>query len=184
MKFVDNQSATPLPIYTGAMFPSDQPPSNSAIATPRKNARRAIALLTVVCLLAVLITWTAIRLTDERDYLRYATPREESLVHATGQITLVSNHIPYLEIRLDDGRDVLATFLVFPQQGGHGIYVTNTGAFDARKLPSLARCGHAEFEFYPMHGTMISYWIYGLRCNGTELLSYQDTMSYLTRRKP
>lgn len=166
------------------MFPSDQLPSNSAVGTTRKNARRAIAVLTVACLLSTLITWSAIKLTDERDYLRYVTPNEESLVHATGQITRVSNHIPYLEIQLDDGRDVLATFLVFPQQGGHGVYVTDTGAFDARKLPSLARCGHAEFEFYPMHGTMISYWIYGLRCNGIDLLSYQDTMSYLTSRKP
>jgi hypothetical protein len=140
--------------------------------------------MTVLCLLSMLITWSAIRLADERDYLRYTTPKEESLVHVTGQITRVSNHIPYLEIKLDDGRDVLATFLVFPQQGGHSIYVRDTGAFDAEKLPLLARCGHAEFEFYPMHGTMISYWVYGLRCNGTELLGYQDTMSYLKLRKP
>lgn len=35
-----------------------------------------------------------------------------------------------------------------------------------------------------MHGSMISYWIYALKCEGTEELSYKDTMSYLSLRKP
>lgn len=121
---------------------------------------------------------------DHRDYVRYATPKEGELVRETGQIAIVSNHIPYLEVRLDDGQDLLATFLVFPQHGGHDIYVRDTGAFDREKLASLADCGHAEFEFYPIHGSMISYWIYALRCNGIEMLSYKDTMAYLALRKP
>ncbi|MGF6241808.1 hypothetical protein P3T42_003562 [Paraburkholderia sp. GAS38] len=166
------------------MLPIDNSSHYASVEKPRKRSRLIIGVMVVASLCVALGTWYAQKLQDEHDYARYTAPNEGDLVRATGQITRVSNHIPYLEVRLDDGRDLLATFLIFPQRGGHNIYVKDTGAFNQAKLSSLTSCRRAEFEFYPMHGSMISYWIYGLKCDGTEVLSYQDTMSYLALRKP
>lgn len=166
------------------MLPINNSSRYTSVGKPRKRSRLIIGVIVVASLCVALGTWYAQKLQDKHDYARYAAPNEGDLVHATGRIIRVSNHIPYLEVRLDDGRDLLVTFLVFPQRGGHDIYLKNTGAFNQAKLSSLTRCGRAEFEFYPMHGSMISYWIYGLKCDGTEVLSYQDTMSYLSLRKP
>jgi hypothetical protein len=166
------------------MLPFEKTSLHACVAKLSKSPSFVVSAIVTAGLCGGFGAFYVQKLQDYRDYARYATPREGELVHETGQIAIVSNHIPYLEVHLDDGRDLLATFLVFPQHGGHNIYVRDTGAFDREKLALLADCGHAEFEFYPIHGSMISYWIYGLRCNGTEMLSYKDTMTYLALRKP
>ena len=158
--------------------------SNSLTTVALKKVWLGIGAMIAALLLSVFGILYIDKLGDKHDYARYTAPREADLVHARGRITRISNHVPYLEIQLDDGRDLLATFLIFPDRGGHDIYVQNTGAFNRAQLASLVNCGRAEFEFYPMHGTMISYWIYGLKCDGAEVLSYKDTLRYLALRKP
>ncbi|WP_186153263.1 hypothetical protein [Burkholderia gladioli] len=174
----------PLHAYFDAMPSSDQMSSNPDVVFALKKVKLGISVMIAASLLVGFGVLYVQKLGDKHDYARYTAPNEADLVHTQGRITRISNHIPYLEIQLDDGRDLLATFLVFPQRGGHDIYVRNTGAFNQAKLSALASCGRAEFEFYPMHGSMISYWIYGLKCDGTDVLSYRDTMSYLALRKP
>jgi hypothetical protein len=166
------------------MLAIDQASSANGVTRPHKRASFCLGVLVAIFLLPMFGFWYAQKLQDKRDYARYVAPKEGDLVHALGQITIVSSHIPYLEVRLDNGRDLLATFLVFPEHGGHNLYVKDTGAFDQKKMSALTTCAHAEFEFYPIRGSLISYWIYGLRCNGIDVLSYKDTMSYLALRKP
>jgi hypothetical protein len=166
------------------MLPMDMTSRYASVAELCKISRVLFSAIVIAGLCGGLGALSAQKLQDHRDYARYARPTERELIRETGQITMVSNHIPYLEVRLDDGRDWLATFLVFPQHGGHDIYVRDTRAFDREKLASLADCKHAEFKFYPVRGSIIKYWIYALRCSGIKMLSYQDTMTYLALRKP
>jgi hypothetical protein len=166
------------------MLPIDKTSRYASVAKLRNRPCFIIVALVIASLCAAFFAWYAPKLKDEQDYARYAAPKENDLIRATGKITRVSDHIPYLEIRLDNDRDLLATFLVFPQRGSHNIYVRDMGAFDPRKLASLANCEHAEFEFYPIQNSLISYWIYALRCDGVEMLGYSDTMRYLALRKP
>jgi membrane protein YdbS with pleckstrin-like domain len=87
--------------------------SNSLTTVALKKVWLSIGAMIAALLLSVFGILYIDKLGDKHDYARYTAPREADLVHARGRITRISNHVPYLEIQLDDGRDLLATFLIF-----------------------------------------------------------------------
>jgi hypothetical protein len=116
---------------------------------------------------------------DQSDYRMFTAPSERELTHASGHVTRVSDHMPYVEIQFYDGRFSLATFVTFPIYRGKSLYVTDTGPFSTALLPRLLTCQRVDFQLLPIPRSLTSYWIYGLSCDGEPLLSYTDTIRYV-----
>lgn len=82
---------------------------------------------------------------NQSDYERFTTKSEDELIHAAGQVSSVSNHIPYVEIRFADGHAALATFVTFRIYRGKSLHVRDTGPFDSSMLPLLTKCTKTDF---------------------------------------
>ncbi len=112
-------------------------------------------------------------------YETFIAKSENELIRVAGRVTSVSNHMPDVEIRFGDGSFALATFVTFPIYKGKSLDVRDTGPFDSSLLPLLAKCIKTDFELLSNPGSLTSYWIYAVTCDGVSLLSYSQTLNYL-----
>jgi hypothetical protein len=147
------------------------------------NKPTKIRTIAAACLIPLIAVVASRRWEDGRDYRMFTTPRESELVRASGTVSRVSDHVPYLEIHLDSGQYVLATFVTYPIYRGKALYIRDAGPFDKTKLQGLLNCRHAEFSLLPIHDALTSYWIYGVECDGMTLLSYSETISYVEKER-
>ncbi|MFC5431157.1 hypothetical protein ACFPTO_20475 [Paraburkholderia denitrificans] len=147
------------------------------------TTRKQWGYLLLVILIAIVGFISFVGLKHRSEYNMVAARTEHELVHTAGRITRVSDHIPHVEIRFDDGRVALATFVTFPIYEGKSLYVRDTGPFDSSMLPRLITCTKTTLELLPNPGSLMSYWIYAVTCDGVVLLSYSDTMNYLHAQK-
>ena len=126
--------------------------------------------------------WSAATWERQSDFLRLARPSEMELLHVNAVVTRISDRVPYVELRLPNGRLELATFVTFPTPSRR-VPDYDLGAADQETLQRLRECNQAEFELFPHPNSLIGYWIYAASCDGNVLLTYEETRRYLQQQK-
>jgi len=138
-------------------------------------------IIIFLCVWILLFSCHVIKGRNEEYYKKIVSVREIDLINLNVKKFNISKNVIAFDIFLGDGSEVFATFVNYPLYKYKGRYPINEGPFNKFNIYKLNYCKNLIFEV--THTDDRNYLIYGVRCDGTAMLSYSDTIKYIIKNE-